>query len=169
MITDIKGNQWETRLSYRMIKAIAAWKVASIQLSPPDEAGNRKEIVTSRDLGVDVTNIASLAELSLEISDKFEVVAAWLWPQWVPKMTRDEFDDLLTPEFVNAAITELEVQARSFFTGPVGTMGLEEIDRFVVEFAEKVRPELAAHLRRNLMPAGKSMPESSALAVTLTT
>jgi hypothetical protein len=160
MLTDSKGNVWDTKLTYRNIKAIAEWEVVE-KITIRDEDGTERTVEKKERLGINVTFLPDLMRMQLVPGEYSEVIAAWLWPQWQPKMTRDEFDDLLDAEFFAAAQAALEDKAKDFFSGPAGQMAIGEYNQSRDAMVESLRPRVQRWLTTILQIDGKSTPESS--------
>lgn len=175
-ITDAFGNSWETRLSKRGLDAIRDWDVEyETYATPPVEGQPLPPLVKkTRKLGIDVTNVVDLISLQLNIDDTFELLAAWLFPQWqslkvqtivgyepVILTGREAFEEVCDPDFVDAAMTALVENAKRFFRGRVGQAQNDEYDRLESEIAANLRPAMRQTMLNALKSAGLSMPESS--------
>jgi hypothetical protein len=163
MLKDAKGNIWTTDVTYATIKRVRNWLVTE------NYWDGTKTCERPMPLAIDLLYLPDLVRMSVNPSEEFEVIAAWLFPQWDGKMTRDQFDELLTPEFKVAALKALREEVDRFFTGSGGEMTLEEVARAEAELVEKWRLRVRDSLQSILMNAGKSTPESSESVETPTT
>lgn len=164
MITDSTGRSWKTDLNYAAIKRVKNWPVAESYF----DRGENEFKERHYPLGVDLLFLPDLVRLQTNPMEECEVIAAWLHPQWDGKLDRQQFDELLTPEFKESALKALRESVNRFFTGSGGAMTLEEIARAEADLVEKWRLKIRSNLQSILSSDGTSTQESSDLVETPT-
>lgn len=164
MITDSTGRSWETSVTYATIKRVREWLVREKYWD------GEKTAERTVPLAIDLLYLPDVVRAQVHPTLECELIAAWLAPQWAGKLSlsREEFDELLSPEFKESAMLELREQVNRFFTGSGGRMNLEEVNAAESEQVEMWRRRIRASLRTDSTIDGTSTPESSDLEETPT-
>lgn len=177
MLTDRFGKIWTTKLTKRSRDAIRDWTLKQQVFATPYVPGQPLPELVWKDvpLSIRVSDLGELQMLQTDQDTLWEVIAAWLFPQWqhfvlvvdkgLPSEEtlngRSAFDEVCDAGFLAAALVALEQHALLFSSGPWGQMRVQEYEKVKAEQIEVERRKLQKDWNTNSNPAGRNTAESS--------